>query len=61
MKKLITLLFLINLNLFALDINVIKESFAIGVFHENGAGEKIQHKKSQMKTIMELVFQKLLF
>ena len=56
MKKLITLLFLINLNLFALDINVIKESFAIGVFHENGAGEKIKHKK-----IMELVFQKLLF
>ena len=45
MKKLITLLFLINLNLFALDINVVKESFAIGVFRENGAGEKVQHKK----------------
>ncbi len=44
MKKLITLLFLINLNLFALDINVVKESFAIGVFHENGTGEKSTRK-----------------
>lgn len=46
MKKLLTLLFLINLNLFALPADDIKEAFAIGVFHQSGAGEKVQNKKT---------------
>lgn len=45
MKKLITLLFLINLNLFALTSDDIKEAFAIGMFHSSGSGEKVQNKK----------------
>ena len=44
MKKLILILLFINLNLFALSSDI-KEALAVGVFHENGAGEKIQHKK----------------
>lgn len=45
MKKLITLLFIINLNLFALPLDDIKEAFAVGIFHSNGSGEKVQNKK----------------
>jgi hypothetical protein len=44
MKKLILISFLINLNLFALSSDI-KEALAVGVFHENGAGEKVQRKK----------------
>ena len=43
MKKLILIL-LTTLNLFALS-NEVKEAFAIGVFHSNGEGENVQHKK----------------
>jgi hypothetical protein len=44
MKKLIFILLFITLNLFALS-NEVKEAFAIGVFHSNGEGENVQHKK----------------
>ena len=46
MKKFIfILLFLFStLNLFALP-NSIQEAYAIAVFHENGNGENVQHKK----------------
>lgn len=44
MKKLILISFLINLNLFALSSDI-KEALAVGVFHEDGTGEKVQHKR----------------
>ncbi|CAM3878768.1 hypothetical protein [Arcobacter cloacae] len=44
MKKFILTLFLTISNLFSFDSNI-QGSYAIGVFHENGAGENIQHKK----------------
>lgn len=44
MKKLILILAIITLNLFSMP-NDIQASYAIGVFHENGTGEKIQNKK----------------
>ena len=39
MKKLILILAIITLNLFSMP-NDIQASYAIGVFHENGTGEK---------------------
>lgn len=44
MKKFILTLFLIISNLFSFDSNI-QGSYAIGIFHENGTGENIQHKK----------------
>ncbi|RXJ85750.1 hypothetical protein [Arcobacter cloacae] len=44
MKKFILTLFLTISNLFSFDSNI-QGSYAIGVFHENGTGENIQHKK----------------
>lgn len=44
MKKFILTLFLTISNLFSFDSNI-QDSYAIGVFHENGTGENIQHKK----------------
>lgn len=42
MKKLFTLILLSKIALFCSDIQA---SYAIGIFHENGTGENIQHKK----------------
>ncbi len=44
MKKFIFILLFCTLNLFALS-NDIKEAYAIAVFHGNGDGENVQHKK----------------
>ena len=44
MKKFILILLVLNLNLLALPSSI-QASYAIGVFHENGNGENIQHKK----------------
>lgn len=44
MKKFIFLLLLNTLNLLALS-NDVKEAYAIAVFHSNGEGENVQHKK----------------
>lgn len=43
MKKFILILLILNLNL--AYSSSIQASYAIGVFHENGNGENIQHKK----------------
>lgn len=44
MKKLILTILITSLNLFALSPNI-QKAFAIGIFHENGRGEKIQNLK----------------
>jgi len=44
MKKIIYILLFTALNIFALSDNV-QEAYAIGVFHLNGQGENVQHKK----------------
>ncbi|MBP9490959.1 MAG: hypothetical protein KBE77_05880 [Aliarcobacter sp.] len=44
MKKLILTILITTLNLLAMT-PPIQASYAIGVFHENGSGEKVQHKK----------------
>lgn len=59
MKKLITLLFLINLNLFALPADDIKEAFAVGVFHSSGSGEKVQNKKTTEDNYTGTCFSKI--
>lgn len=56
MKKLFTLILLSKIALFCSDIQA---SYAIGIFHENGTGENIQHKNLLMEIMMEFVFQKL--
>jgi hypothetical protein len=44
MKKIILTLFLTISYLFSFNSNI-QSSYAIGIFHENGEGENIQHKK----------------
>lgn len=44
MKKIIYILLFTALNIFALSDNV-QEAYAIGVFHLNGQGENVQHKR----------------
>lgn len=44
MKKSLLIPFLAISSLFAFDSNI-QASYAIGIFHENGKGENIQHKK----------------
>ena len=44
MKKIIYILLFTALNIFALSDNV-QEAYAIAVFHQNGQGENVQHKK----------------
>ena len=58
MKKLILILLFINLNLFALSSDI-KEALAVGVFHENGAGEKVQRKKITDENYDGICFSKI--
>lgn len=44
MKKFIFILLIYTLNLFALS-NDVQQAYAIGVFHSNGEGENVQHKR----------------
>ena len=44
MKKFILILFIATSNLFSMPSDI-QASYAIGVFHENGMGEKVQNKK----------------
>ena len=44
MKKFILILFIATSNLFPMPSDI-QASYAIGVFHENGMGEKVQNKK----------------
>ena len=44
MKKYILILIITISQLFAISANI-ESSFATGIFHENGTGEKIQHKR----------------
>jgi hypothetical protein len=56
MKKFILLIFIINLNLFASDIQA---AYAIGIFHENGMGENIQHKRITEQDYNKTCFSKI--
>jgi len=58
MKKLFLILFFINLNLFALSSDI-KEALAVGVFHENGTGEKVQRKKTTDENYEGTCFSKI--
>ena len=44
MKKFILILLIASLNVFAMAPDI-QASYAIGVFHEDGSGEKVQNKK----------------
>lgn len=56
MKKLLILLLLSSLTSFCSDI---KASYAIGIFHENGTGENIQHKKTTDENYDGICFSKI--
>jgi hypothetical protein len=56
MKKFILLLFLMKINLFASDIQA---AYAIGIFHENGLGENIQHKRVTEQDYNGICFSKI--
>ncbi|CAM3428467.1 hypothetical protein [Arcobacter aquimarinus] len=58
MKKFILTLFLIISNLFSFDSNI-QGSYAIGIFHENGTGENIQHKKITQDDYNGICFSKI--
>lgn len=56
MKKLLILLLLSSLTSFCSDIQA---SYAIGIFHENGTGENIQHKKTTDENYDGICFSKI--
>ena len=56
MKKLLILLLLSSLISFCSDIQA---SYAIGIFHENGTGENIQHKKTTDENYDGICFSKI--
>ena len=56
MKKLFTLILLSKITLFCSDIQA---SYAIGIFHENGSGENIQHKKNSDENYDGICFSKI--
>lgn len=56
MKKLFTLILLSKITLFCSDIHA---SYAIGIFHENGSGENIQHKKNSDENYDGICFSKI--
>ena len=58
MKKLILILAIITLNLFSMP-NDIQASYAVAVFHENGTGENIQHKKITDQDYNGICFSKI--
>ena len=57
MKKLILILLILNLNL--AYSSSIQASYAIGVFHENGNGENVQHKKITDQDYNGICFSKI--
>ena len=58
MKKFILILLIYISNLFALN-ETIQTALAVGIFHENGTGEKIQNKKFTDENYEGICFSKI--
>ena len=58
MKKFILITLLSICKLFSFDSNI-QASYAIGIFHENGMGENIQHKKITVQDYNGTCFSKI--
>lgn len=58
MKKYFLLLIIFYSNFFAFSSDI-RAAYAIGIFHENGTGENIQHKKSSQNDYNGICFSKI--